>query len=176
MKMWQFFVISVIAEIAWKVGSTNMPPLPVLPIPTERQLLWQKRERTMFLHFGTNTFTNLEIGTGKADPNVFNPEGLDTRQWVKAAKAAGFSLVIFTVKHHDGFCLWPSAYTNYSVKSSAWRNGKGDVLRELANAARDEGVDLGIFLSPWDLHDPSYGDTLGYNEYYTSQIHELLTK
>lgn len=129
-----------------------------------------------FLHFGTNTFTNSEWGTGHADPSVFNPTELNATQWVSVAKDSGFSRVILTAKHHDGFCLWPSEYTDYSVRSSSWRNGSGDVVRELAEAARLGGVQLGVYLSPWDRHEPCYGKTLEYNEFYLGQMTELLTR
>ncbi|KAH6814017.1 alpha-L-fucosidase 1 [Perilla frutescens var. frutescens] len=130
----------------------------------------------IFLHFGTNTFTDSEWGTGRADPSVFDPTELNATQWVSVAKDSGFSRVILTAKHHDGFCLWPSEYTDYSVKSSSWRNGSGDVVRELAEAARIGGVQLGVYLSPWDRHEPSYGKTLDYNEFYLGQMTELLTR
>ncbi|KAJ1425904.1 hypothetical protein SESBI_10624 [Sesbania bispinosa] len=130
----------------------------------------------LFLHFGMNTFTDAEWGSGDADPTTFSPTKLNASQWVRVAKENGFSRVILTAKHHDGFCLWPSEYTNYSVRSSNWRNGKGDVVAELAAAARDAGVGLGIYLSPWDRHDPSFGDTLRYNEFYLAQMTELLTR
>lgn len=130
----------------------------------------------MFFHFGINTFTNSEWGSGHESPRLFFPTGLNTTQWVHVAKAAGASLVILTAKHHDGFCLWPSAYTGYSVKSSPWMRGHGDVVAELAAAAKDEGVDLGLYLSPWDRHDRRYGHTKAYNEYYMAQLHEILTR
>ncbi|CAA0832601.1 Alpha-L-fucosidase 1 [Striga hermonthica] len=152
------------------------PPLPILPIPTSHQLSWQLAEMALFFHFGPNTFTNSEWGTGHADPSVFNPDAVNATQWVNVAKAAGFSRVILTTKHHDGFCLWPSQYTDYSVRSSPWRNGTGDVVEELAEAARANGVQLGLYLSPWDRHEPCYGKTLEYNEYYLGQMTELLTR
>lgn len=130
----------------------------------------------MFFHFGMNTFTDSEWGTGSADPSLFHPQALDARQWVRAAKYAGFSRVILTAKHHDGFCLWPSAYTNYSVASSPWKNGTGDVVEELAVAAHEEGLTLGLYLSPWDRHESSYGKTLEYNEFYLALLGELLTR
>lgn len=130
----------------------------------------------MFFHFGMNTFTDSEWGTGHADPSLFNPLHVDARQWVRVAKEAGFRRVILTAKHHDGFCLWPSAYTNYSVKSSPWKGGRGDVVAELAAAAREAGIGLGLYLSPWDRHEASYGDTRGYNQFYLAQMRELLTK
>ncbi|PON66488.1 Glycoside hydrolase [Parasponia andersonii] len=152
------------------------PPLPVLPIPSASQLQWQLTDMALFLHFGPNTFTDTEWGTGHADPSLFNPTRLDAAQWVRVAKDSGFSRVILTAKHHDGFCLWPTEYTNYSVGSSPWRNGSGDVVGELAAAAREAGVDLGLYLSPWDRHERTYGRTLDYNEYYLGQMTELLTR
>lgn len=130
----------------------------------------------LFLHFGPNTFTDSEWGTGHAHPSVFNPINLDAAQWVRVAKDAGFSRIILTAKHHDGFCLWPSEYTNYSVSSSPWRNGKGDVVGELAKAAKEAGLGLGLYLSPWDRHESCYGKTLEYNEFYLGQMTELLTR
>jgi alpha-L-fucosidase len=130
----------------------------------------------MFLHFGPNTFTDSEWGTGHADPSVFAPSSLDTRQWALIAKETGFARMVLTTKHHDGFCLWPSAYTNYSVESSPWLNGEGDVVGALASAAAEFGLELGLYLSPWDRHEPCYGDTRQYNEYYLGQMTELLTR
>ncbi|KZV47553.1 alpha-L-fucosidase 1 [Dorcoceras hygrometricum] len=153
----------------------TLPPIPVLPIPTSRQISWQLSEMAMFFHFGPNTFTDSEWGTGQADPSVFNPTAFNATQWVAVAKDTGFSRVILTVKHHDGFCLWPSEYTDYSVKSTSWKNGTGDVVKELAHAARIAGLELGLYLSPWDRHEPCYGNTLEYNEYYMGQMTELLT-
>ncbi|KAH9311228.1 hypothetical protein KI387_026263, partial [Taxus chinensis] len=152
------------------------PPLPVLPLPTAKQLQWQQREMIMFMHFGINTFTNSEWGTGKENPQLFNPKGLDARQWAWVAKEAGFSLVILTAKHHDGFCLWPSEYTNHSVKSSLWEDGKGDVVKDLSMAAREQGLEFGVYLSPWDRYEPFYGKEVQYNEFYLGQLQELLTQ
>ncbi|VVA30572.1 PREDICTED: alpha-L-fucosidase [Prunus dulcis] len=152
------------------------PPLPILPLPSAPQLQWQLGHMAMFLHFGPNTFTDSEWGTGHVDPSAFNPTKLNATQWVKVAKDSGFSRVILTAKHHDGFCLWPTEYTNYSVSSSPWRNGGGDVVGELAMAAREAGIGLGLYLSPWDRHEPFYGKTLEYNEFYMGQMTELLTR
>ncbi|XP_057952473.1 alpha-L-fucosidase 1-like [Malania oleifera] len=150
------------------------PPLPVLPLPTFSQLKWQQRELIMFLHFGVNTFTDSEWGTGRESPAVFNPTRLNADQWVGVAAEAGFSLVILTAKHHDGFCLWPSRYTDHSVRSSPWRDGHGDVVREFVDAAKARGIDAGLYLSPWDRHDRRYGHNEAYNEYYLAQLQELL--
>lgn len=158
------------------IGRRSPPPLPVLPIPTAHQLSWQQVEMAMFFHFGPNTFTDSEWGTGHAPPSVFNPTRLNATQWVHVAKDSGFSRVILTAKHHDGFCLWPSEYTNYSVRSSPWRNGSGDVVSELAKAAEEAGVGLGLYLSPWDRHEEIYGRTVPYNEFYLGQLRELLTR
>ncbi|XP_071698424.1 alpha-L-fucosidase 1 [Rutidosis leptorrhynchoides] len=154
----------------------NPPPIPILPLPTSPQLSWQLSEMALFLHFGPNTFTDSEWGSGHDDPSIFNPTSLNATQWVTVAKETGFSRVILTAKHHDGFCLWPSDYTDYSVKSSPWRNGDGDVVAELAKAADKSGIQLGLYLSPWDRHEVSYGKTLEYNEYYMAQMTELLTR
>ena len=143
-------------------------------VPTSRQLSWQQRELTAFLHFGINTFTDKEWGDGTEDPALFNPTKLDAGQWVSVLKEAGFRQVIITAKHHDGFCLWPSAFTSHSVKSSPWKNGHGDVIKELADACVKQNMPLGVYLSPWDRHEPRYGSD-AYNEYFRSQLRELLT-
>jgi len=155
-------------------GRTD-PPRPRLPIASPQQIAWQLCETNLFLHFGINTFTDREWGLGTEDPKAFNPSRLDARQWVRAAKAGGFKIVILTAKHHDGFCLWPSKYTTHSVKSSPWREGRGDVVRELSEACSAERLKLGLYLSPWDRHEPSYGDSPRYNDYYINQLTELLT-
>lgn len=129
----------------------------------------------MFLHFGVNTFTDSEWGTGKENPAIFNPAGLNPNQWVSVAAEAGVSLMILTAKHHDGFCLWPSKYTKHSVAASPWKDGGGDVVREFVNAVKAHGgVDAGLYLSPWDRHDSRYGRDLEYNEFYLAQLQELL--
>ncbi len=147
----------------------------MLAKPTPQQLAWQEAELTMFLHFGVNTFTDREWGDGTEDPGIFNPTELDTRQWVQAAKDAGFKYMILTAKHHDGFCLFPSKYTEHSVKNSPWKNGRGDVVRELADSCREAGLKLGLYLSPWDRHEPSYGDSPAYNQHFRNQLTELMT-
>jgi alpha-L-fucosidase len=147
---------------------------PALPRPSARQLAWQPLETTAFLHFTVNTYTDKEWGDGTESPSIFNPTKLDARQWIKSLKDAGFKMAIITAKHHDGFCLWPSKMTEHSVKNSPWKNGKGDVVREVADACREFGLKFGVYLSPWDRHEPRYG-TASYNEYYKSQLRELLT-
>jgi alpha-L-fucosidase len=143
--------------------------------PAPRQWDWQQREFIAFIHFGMNTFTDREWGLGTEPESLFNPTNLDARQWAKVLKDAGFKCIIITAKHHDGFCLWPSAYTDHSVKNSPWRNGKGDVVRELSDACREFGLKFGVYLSPWDRHEPSYGDSPKYNEHFRNQLRELLT-
>ncbi|KAM1368467.1 hypothetical protein PS1_001796 [Malus domestica] len=159
-----------------KFEQVSTPPLPILPLPTYLQLKWQQREIIMFLHFGVNTFTGFERGTGHESPGIFNPVGLDANQWAKTASDAGISLMIPTAKHHDGFCLWPSKYTDHSVAYSPWRNGHGDVVHELVDAANRRGIDVGFYLSPWDRHDQRYGHEIAYNQYYLAQLQELLNR
>ncbi|MCU7548835.1 alpha-L-fucosidase [Chitinophagaceae bacterium LB-8] len=142
--------------------------------PTPLQLNWQENETTAFLHFSINTFTGKEWGDGTESPQIFNPVKFDARQWVKALKDAGFKIAIITAKHHDGFCLWPTNTTDHSVKNSPWKNGKGDVVKEVADACKEFGVAFGFYLSPWDRHEKSYG-TPAYNEFYKKQLKELLT-
>ena len=149
------------------------PPLPLLPIPSRAQLQWQENELALFVHFGVNTFTDREWGTGEEDPDVFQPTDLDTDQWARVAKETGFKTIILTAKHHDGFCLWPSKYTDHSVESSSWRDGQGDVVAELQESCRAAGINMGLYLSPWDRHEPSYGEQVEYNEYYVAQLREL---
>ncbi|MCB0668071.1 MAG: alpha-L-fucosidase, partial [Saprospiraceae bacterium] len=144
-------------------------------IPSERQLHWQQMEFYAFVHFNMNTFTNMEWGTGAEDPSLFNPTELDCHQWAKVFKEAGMKGVIITAKHHDGFCLWPSKYTDHSVKNSPWRNGEGDVIQELREACDEYGLKLGIYYSPWDRNHADYG-TPEYLVYMRRQLKELLTQ
>ena len=144
-------------------------------VPSPSQFAWQEMEFIAFAHFGMNTFTDREWGEGTESPSLFNPSDFDARQWVRVFKDAGMRMVIVTAKHHDGFCLWPSRYTEHSVKSSPWREGKGDAVREVAEACRKAGLKLGIYLSPWDRHEPTYGDSPAYNEHFRRQLRELLT-
>jgi alpha-L-fucosidase len=130
----------------------------------------------MFLHFGINTFTDREWGDGTESPSIFSPANLDARQWARAAKAGGFRAVILTAKHHDGFCLWPTKTTTHSVAKSPWRGGEGDVVREFVDACRAEGLRPGLYLSPWDRNNPTYGDSPRYNDLYAEQLTELLTR
>ncbi|MBN1873363.1 MAG: alpha-L-fucosidase [Anaerolineae bacterium] len=143
--------------------------------PSTRQLVWQRLELMAFFHFTVNTFTGQEWGDGTEDPRVFAPTHLDPRQWLCIARDAGIKLAILTAKHHDGFCLWPSRYTEHSVKNSPYKHGKGDVVREFVEACRAFDVKVGLYLSPWDRHEATYG-TDAYNDYFKRQLTELLTQ
>ena len=156
----------------WPAGSRPVDR----PRPSAAQLQWQRDELAMFLHFGVNTFTDREWGDGREDPAIFNPSALDARQWARSARAAGFRAMILTAKHHDGFCLWPTRTTPHSVAASPWRNGSGDVVREMVDACRAEGLRPGLYLSPWDRNNPVYGDSPRYNDLYSDQLTELLTQ
>ncbi len=155
--------------------TTVRPPEPYGPLPSERQLAWHEMEYYMFVHFTVNTFTDKEWGYGDEPESVFNPTELDCRQWAKTASDAGMKGIIITAKHHDGFCLWPSAYTEHSVKNSPWRDGKGDVVMELRKACDEYGLKMGVYLSPWDRNSAVYS-TPEYLVYYRNQLKELLTK
>ena len=144
-------------------------------IPTPQQLSWQQMELTAFLHFGINTFTGREWGDGKEEPALFNPSELNAEQWVRTLKEAGFKMVLLTAKHHDGFCLWPTATTKHSVASSPWKNGQGDVVRELRKACDKYDMKFGVYLSPWDRNAECYGDSPRYNDFFIRQLTELLT-
>ncbi len=148
--------------------------LPFGAIPTESQLQWHELQYYMFIHFGPNTFTNVEWGEGNEDPKVFNPTHLDCRQWAATAQQAGMKGIIITAKHHDGFCLWPSKFSTHTVRESAWRSGEGDVLRELSDACREYGLKFGVYLSPWDRNHPDYG-TPEYNQVFVNMLGEVLT-
>lgn len=143
-------------------------------VPTPQQLEWQDMELNMFCHFGPNTFTGLEWGEGTEAEDIFNPTDLDCRQWARTAKAAGFKGIIITGKHHDGFCLWPNPVSKHTVRESSWRGGRGDVLKELSEACAEEGIKFGIYISPWDRHDPSYG-TEAYNEVFRQTLESALS-
>ena len=147
---------------------------PCGPVPTEDQLWWQDLEMYAFIHYSMNTYTDQEWGFGNEDLQLFNPADLDCRQWARVCKQAGMRGIIFTAKHHCGFCMWPSQYTEYSVKNTPWKQGKGDVVRELADACREEGLKFAVYLSPWDRNHPEYGRK-EYVTYFRNQLRELLT-
>ena len=147
---------------------------PCGPLPNANQLRWQDMEMYAFIHYSLNTYTDQEWGFGNEDPQLFNPSDLDSKQWARVCKQAGMKGIIFTAKHHCGFCMWPSAYTEYSVKNAPWKEGKGDVVRELADACREEGLEFAVYLSPWDRNHPEYGRP-EYVTYFRNQLRELLT-
>ena len=144
------------------------------PTPTKQQLAWHEKEFYLFMHFGPNTFTNLEWGKGSEDPNVFNPTAIDCNQWASIAKASGAKGIIITAKHHDGFSLWPSKFSKHTVRESKWMNGKGDVIKMLSEACKKAGIEMGVYISPWDRNHPQYG-TEAYNDIYIQTMKELLT-
>ncbi|WNQ10526.1 alpha-L-fucosidase [Paenibacillus aurantius] len=143
--------------------------------PSERQAAWQEMEFYAFIHYTVNTYTDREWGLGNEDPSLFAPTDLSADQWVEACKSAGMTGLILTCKHHDGFCLWPSAYTGHTVAASPWKDGRGDLVKEVAEACRRGGLRFGIYLSPWDRHEPTYGDSPAYNGFFLNQLRELLT-
>ena len=172
LKETKFFLIAILLTCSScdKVET----PAAVGPLPSERQLAWHEMKYYAFVHFNMNTFTNMEWGTGGESPEQFNPTELDTRQWAKVAKDAGMTGIIITAKHHDGFCLWPTKTTEHSVKNSSWKNGKGDLIKDLSEACKEYGLKMGIYLSPWDRNAGNYGKP-EYVADFHEQLRELLT-
>lgn len=170
--MRHFIEIMALALLVSCCGKAGAPEA-FGPTPTPAQLEWQKMEMNMFAHFGPNTFTGLEWGLGTEAEDIFNPSDLDCAQWASVAKAAGFKGIIITAKHHDGFCLWPNPVSTHTVAQSPWKDGKGDVLKELSEACADEGIKFGIYISPWDRNDPHYG-TPEYNDVFVKTLESAL--
>jgi alpha-L-fucosidase len=154
--------------------SINVKGQDARPRPSKAQLAWHEMEFYFFVHFGPNTFTDKEWGHGDEPEDIFNPTQLDCRQWARTAKRAGAKGIIITAKHHDGFCLWPSKYSKHTVRESKWRNGKGDVLKELSQACKEYGLKFGVYISPWDRNHPKYG-TPQYNDVFVNMMKEIFT-
>jgi alpha-L-fucosidase len=167
-----FFILLLLLQAGFSQSSNK--PAPYGKLPSPHQAAWKQLEYYMFIHFGPNTFTDKEWGHGDEDPKVFNPTQLDARQWVRTAKAAGMKGIVITAKHHDGFCLWPSKFSTHTVRESNWKNGKGDVLKELSEACKEYGMKFGVYLSPWDRNHPKYG-TPEYNQVFANTLKEVLT-
>ncbi len=166
----QCFLFGVVMFVSHALLSQNAVDLK----PSPQQVEWQDLEMGAIIHFGPNTFLDQEWGDGSADAKLFDPTQFDPEQWMRALSAAGFKYVIFVAKHHDGFCLWPTSETAYSVKSSPWKEGKGDVVKRVEEAARRYGLKFGVYLSPWDRHEPRYSISADYDKYYSAELDELV--
>lgn len=169
-----FFCFIASAFFSCKTNTNITPPEPVYPVPSDNQLAWHEMEMNAFIHFTTNTFTDLEWGYGDEKESIFNPTALNVDQWMTNIKETGFKGVILTSKHHDGFCLWPSEFTEHSIKNSPYKNGQGDIVKEVSDACKKHGLKFGVYLSPWDRNHKDYGNP-DYIFYYRNQIKELFT-
>jgi alpha-L-fucosidase len=166
-KLWFAFVLAFVSLITTAQQKSKDP------LPTKQQLTWHEMEYYWFIHFGPNTFTDKEWGHGDEPEDIFNPTELDCRQWARIAKQAGAKGIIITAKHHDGFCLWPSKYSQHTVRESKWKGGKGDVVKDLMQACEEYGLKFGVYLSPWDRNHPQYGRP-EYNDVYVNTMKELI--
>ncbi len=175
MIFWRQLALVLTASFAFNLTMLNSQTQNFTDIkPSPQQIEWQDLEFGVIIHFGPNTFLDREWGDGTASPTIFNPTELDAEQWMRAIKASGAKYVVLVAKHHDGFCLWPTAQTDYSVKLSPWLNGKADLVRMVSDAARKYGLKFGIYMSPWDRHDPRYANSAAYDDYYISALEELV--
>ncbi len=170
----RYIAITFLIILAGCWGKEVTAPAAVLPVPSEAQLQWHEMETNAFIHFTTNTFTDLEWGNGDESPAMFNPTNIDVSQWISTLKDAGFKGVILTCKHHDGFCLWPSKFTEHSVKNSPYKKGQGDIVKEVSEACKVHGLKFGVYLSPWDRNHAEYGRA-PYIDYYRNQLKEIFT-
>ncbi len=170
-----FFAILLVYKSLLAQDEKILPPAPVYPLPSANQLMWADMETNAFVHFNINTFTDKEWGYGDESPALFNPSNTDANQWAKTLKETGFKQLILTCKHHDGFCLWPTKYTDRSIRQSPYKNGNGDIVREARDAAKKYGLKFGVYLSPWDRNRADYG-TPAYITYYRNQLKELFTQ
>ena len=171
MKYWQKIILGAVAVSLMRQSVRAQNFSEIKPAP--QQVAWQDLEFGVIIHFSTNTFLDREWGDGTADPKVFNPTNFDPDQWMQAIKASGAKYVVMVAKHHDGFCLWPTGQIEYSIKKSPWKDGNGDLVGDVARAARKHGLKFGVYLSPWDRHDPRYKDPVAYDKYYLSELEEL---